>query len=763
VLDSLVEAVRGAAAFASGDNAAPCVILWTDPDQSWVECLPAFKEALPELYVLGSYVPAERVGPAIWLRCVEAKVLDAQPTEGRIPVFYLPGVSRQLLREAETCPSLLQPLVELQYRGVVWYHPNGKDWTPAAFLSYYLGPKVAQDQATADALRRALPTLLKEKVVELPEHQIDADFLNSLLTPDLPAKILSWMSEPPKFKGQGQAGEWDAFCEQCVAEYGFHPERDGELSAAKLLSDRKDKWGKVWSRFKEAPRRYPGVRSLLLKLAPAELAFDAEPYAGENDRQEDELRQALLSLADNNSSEAGEAIVELERQHKHRRNWVWAELGYSQLALALEHLALLAEFSRTPLAGASSAELAELYVRTGWRADAAALAALACCSSVGHEEPVCTAVRAVYLHWLDESARNLQRLASADTEAVKPRLLHPESSAGRVVLFADGLRLDVGQRLAGALKADGLDVSLEWDWAPFPGVTATAKPYVVPLATQFTGSEDSADFAVSIDAEGKKWTQDRFTALLEQAGITVLRGADSGDPTVSAWVEAGSLDVHGHNEGWKFARNVEREIGDLTARIKAFLDAGWREVVVVTDHGWVVMPDGLPKVELPKFLVESRWGRCAALKQTTATDLPVLPWHWRAEIQVASPPGVGCFVAGMEYAHGGISVQEMVVPRLTVRRTVAGVQVKLADMKWVGLRCRVAVQPPIAGQRVDIRTRAADAATSRVEGAEPRQTGADGTVSLPMADNRDEGTAAFVVLLADDGRVLDLKNTVIGG
>jgi hypothetical protein len=55
------------------------------------------------------------------------------------------------------------------------------------------------------------------------------------------------------------------------------------------------------------------------------------------------------------------------------------------------------------------------------------------------------------------------------------------------------------------------------------------------------------------------------------------------------------------------------------------LDTGWQEVVVVTDHGWLLMPGGLPKVDMPKFLTSTRWGRCAAL-QTSAEPASV-PRH----------------------------------------------------------------------------------------------------------------------------------------
>ena len=54
---------------------------------------------------------------------------------GRVPILYLPGVSRQDLRAGGDCPLDLQPLIELQYRGAVWHQRNGRDWTVEAFLT----------------------------------------------------------------------------------------------------------------------------------------------------------------------------------------------------------------------------------------------------------------------------------------------------------------------------------------------------------------------------------------------------------------------------------------------------------------------------------------------------------------------------------------------------------------------------------------------------------------------------------------------------
>ena len=117
------------------------------------------QERLP-LFVLGKYSPDEHTGPAYWLRCIIARTIPhpGLPAE-KVPVLYLPGYSRQDMRALETCPVELQPLAELQYRGVLWSQKNGRDWTVNAFLQSRdggLGIRVEGDQGTREALQRSL-------------------------------------------------------------------------------------------------------------------------------------------------------------------------------------------------------------------------------------------------------------------------------------------------------------------------------------------------------------------------------------------------------------------------------------------------------------------------------------------------------------------------------------------------------------------------------------------------------------------------------
>jgi hypothetical protein len=765
----LARRVRAAGAYTVGDQTPPAAILWPDGERRWDGVLSDLKALIPELYSLGAIAPEERTGPAIWPRCIEARTAEPAPPTGRTPIFYLPGVSRQDLRAVEECPSELEPLVELQFRGAVWSHPNGRDWTPIAFLTSAHGGlslEVLGDPDTAAALDRSLAEVLKERLADLAGEKLDAQFLNRLLAPDPPVEILRWMNDPAAARKRKGDFEWQAFCAQCVADYRLHPEKDGELRAAELMGNRTGEWGKVWKRFAEAPSRYPGVVVLLERAAPATdglLALDREYWPTNNARDEAALAKALLGLKDTRAAEAAKAILELERMHGCRRQWVWREVGRAPLAVALEHLSLLATLTPKALAAADAAGMAEQYVQSGWETDGAAMAALAAGNTPETDDAVATAVRALYLPWVDASARNLQHFALQSPTSMTPRLGPAEATDGRVLLFVDGLRFDLAHRLARHLKPMGIQPQVEWDWAAFPTVTPTGKAAVSPMASVLTGGGPEEEFAPSVATTGQRWTSDRFLAFLKEQGVQNLQGRDCGQTSGRAWAEVGSLDSRGHNEGVKTAKTLDQGVRDIASRIQELLDAGWREIVVVTDHGWLLVPGGLPKVALSHFIVEHRWGRCAAMKTTGITDLPMLPWHWNPGVTIATPPGAGCFRAGLEYTHGGVSAQESVVPRLTIRAgmTASG-QARISAVKWVGLRCRVSVQHAMPGMKADVRGRPADARSSKIEGGQPREIGSDGTVSLPVGDDRETGNAAVIVLLGPDGTPAQTVPTVIG-
>ena len=769
VVERLKASLEAASAHNPSDAEKPVAVLWTDRDSQWRPILARLRVLMPQLLTLGAYEPEDRTGPSIWLRCVVDRVLELpRLASGTTPVVYLPDVSRQALGSAEACPSDLKPLVELQYRGTCWTQKNGRDWTVEAFMvsdNGGLGLDVAQDAVTRQSMLSALPELATTSIRLLEDRRLEANDFDALFSDDSVRDLLLWLSDPESALAGWEPGRRSAFTSRCKSDFGFDPDKDGALVAADRLGRREGSWGTVWSRFAESPVLYPDLPELLHKAMPNDL-FVEQPssWPQNNVKGEAELRRALLALEGKAPFAAREEVIELEKTHGPRREWVWAKLDLAPLANALMHLAEVAERTSRELGGVSPAEMAAQYAAGAWTIDAAALSSFAEVSSSADTNAVSRALNAIYRPWLDAAARHLQALADQD-----PLPRHGEQDAddvrvdsGAVIFFADGLRLDVSQRLVEHLKSKGRAVEMSTRWAAHPTVTATAKPAVSPVSEHFLGASLGAEFQIVTADVERPLSTDRFRKLLDASGHQYLTADDTGDPSGRAWTEYGNLDKLGHSLQAKLAARIDEQIALLLERIEFLLDAGWREIRVVTDHGWVWLPGGLPKVDLPKYLTQSRWARCAAIEGGSTVQVPTVPWYWNAAERVAVGPGIACFGAGNEYAHGGLSLQESLIPvlRVTAGAVSATAGASITSVNWVGLRCRVRIDPARPGLSVDLRTRVNDADSSA---SELRQVDAEGAASLLVADDELEGTPAAVVVLDTGGQVIARQSTIIGG
>jgi hypothetical protein len=324
------------------------------------------------------------------------------------------------------------------------------------------------------------------------------------------------------------------------------------------------------------------------------------------------------------------------------------------------------------------------------------------------------------------------------------------------------LRYDVGRQLAARLTARGKTIAEQHHTVALPSVTPTAKPAISPVAGLLAGTEAGEDFLPGVAPEGKPLTVDRFRRLLEHVGVQFLSPTEVGQPSGQGWTEFGNLDATGHAEGAAMARRIPELLTAVVQRIEGLLDAGWNEVRVVTDHGWLLLPGGLPKAELPLYLTKTRWRRCAVIHDHATVDLPQFGWFWNPAVRMVSPRGIDCFLAGEEYTHGGLSLQECVVPQVVVaaphRVTVS---VTIEWVKWSGLRCRVKLSGEFGGCRVDLRDRAGDAHSSIVSSKPVEE---DGSVSLVMNPDRDDcvGEAKTLVVLDAAGLVVARQAVTVG-
>ena len=765
VIDALIRSLARATDHNKSEQFAPAVVLWTDKDAQWEKIIPALHNSLPQILTFGKYDAASLTGPSIWLRTMIAHGLrEATWSSDTVPIIYLPKVSRQELRAVEECPKELQPLAELQYRGVYWTQGNAKDWTVLAFLQSKdggLGLDMARDAETHQAMMRALPNLLSLPVIELNGKHLDAAYFDSLLQPDPIRDLLNWLNNPQGQKSRMAESEWSAFSNICHKDYGFNPDKDGQYVAAQKLGSLKGNWPKVWKRFSEAPKQYTELPELLRKAKPDradDLFARSEMWPQDNEREEEELRQSLLLLKGLQPPTAGARIAELEQRHGKRRDSVWAKLDQAPLANALLFLSKLAIVVVEPIGG-DLLTVVNRYVMEGWRADAAVLDALATIriSNQKNVEAVNVVINTLYRPWLEESTNHFQTLFEKEKPQPKSKVV---AEKGCCIFFADGLRFDVGQKLKFAMQKTGLTIDESWDWVPVPSVTPTAKPRVSPLADLLAGTESDDEFRPRVSASGKPLTIDVFRNALANEGYQVLDETDVGDPSGKAWTEYGHLDAHGHQEQWKLAWRIEEEVQLILARLKTLFEAGWKEIKIVTDHGWLLLPGGLPKMTVPAYLAQTRWGRCAMLKEKATVDLTQLPWYWNTSMNVAIAPGIHVFKGGLDYAHGSLSLQECVIPQFVVRAPKGiSVQAKIVTVKWRGLRCDVSVEPSASGLTIDIRTKPADTESTIV--TEPKFV-AEGRASLLVKQPELEGHAATVVLLDSEGTVIHKTLTTVG-
>lgn len=138
--------------------------------------------------------------------------------------------------------------------------------------------------------------------------------------------------------------------------------------------------------------------------------------------------------------------------------------------------------------------------------------------------------------------------------------------------------------------------------------------------------------------------------------------------------------------------HLNAELDALVERLQSLLAAGWTHLRIITDHGWLLLPGGLPKVEMPHYLVASKWSRCATIRGESATAVPEYGWFWNQAVRIAIPHGIGAFTMGNTYAHGGLSPQECITPDLRIERTA----VERVFIKDVLTALDVSINSPIS-------------------------------------------------------------------
>ncbi|MDP9316741.1 MAG: protein kinase [Chloroflexota bacterium] len=251
------------------------------------------------------------------------------------------------------------------------------------------------------------------------------------------------------------------------------------------------------------------------------------------------------------------------------------------------------------------------------------------------------------------------------------------------ILFIDALRYDLGSVLAehvntqeGAVRA-----SVSPARAPLPSITALGMGMALPLREQdvqadiVNGSWQLVDTIsgtnLSIAETRRTWLQaqgvvraDDFLTVMDIVSGHVPEPAKG---RTRLFIADNSIDRLGHDD------ELERmgssiPLDRYQIAITALRNAGWRRILIVTDHGFIHWPGGAEK-HVPVPLSGAAYRSRRTLAYAPHIELgDSHAWSPGNKWKVLPARGASCWSAygGLGYFHGGASLQEMIIPCLHI-------------------------------------------------------------------------------------------------
>jgi PglZ domain len=297
------------------------------------------------------------------------------------------------------------------------------------------------------------------------------------------------------------------------------------------------------------------------------------------------------------------------------------------------------------------------------------------------------------------------------------------------VVAVDAMGYEIGVELADRLSRSG-EVKLRAAIAALPSITPIGMAAILPgAAASFSIAQRNGKLGASIGddflpdlASRQKHLQAQVPGVVDLTLDEVLTWTKATKTKVAGaqivFVRSTEIDAAGENTENRYARRImEGIVGDVARCLLKLASAGIENAVVTADHGHLyfaaereeamrISSPGGDQVDLHRRCWVGRGGstppgtvRIAGAKLGYVTDLDVVV-----------PKSVSVFKSGgdLAYHHGGASLQELVIPVITVhmRPGTGPVEKKAVTVKF-----------------------AADAITNRIFSIEV--TGADGLFAQP--------------------------------
>ncbi|MFC2037954.1 PglZ domain-containing protein, partial [Chloroflexota bacterium] len=260
-----------------------------------------------------------------------------------------------------------------------------------------------------------------------------------------------------------------------------------------------------------------------------------------------------------------------------------------------------------------------------------------------------------------------------------------EQKRPTAILVLDALRYDLGCALADRINhQEGTSrAKVSSAHTALPSITPLGMALALPISEaqleadlvggKWQVRDKERDANLSTAAARRAWWLEQggvaAEALLEMSAVlnTEVPAPDKGRTCLI--VHDAAIDTLGHDDQLE-AQGTSAVLDRYLSAVERLRIAGWLRILVVTDHGYIHWPvseekNAPPPLATPEPTYSSRRALVYPAQVTFAGPQGLAPGgRWR----VAVPYGAASFRAygGLGYFHGGASLQEWVIPCLTV-------------------------------------------------------------------------------------------------
>ena len=355
--------------------------------------------------------------------------------------------------------------------------------------------------------------------------------------------------------------------------------------------------------------------------------------------------------------------------------------------------------SREVPALTSVADLMHWYTEHGWRADSAfreaEYARVTSGASLDRLDDIYHDLRGRYETWLDEVlSASSDAMQNVDVDPSRmQRSIHSrhvaKSTGPTAYILVDALRYELGRDLADRLATVNAEVSLDAALGTAPSITPVGMAAVLPGADlAFEVDLTDADrLHVKVGGHSMKGVPDRVKRIEHAHGkvvdIELDRLAQISNKELKrkianatlVLVRSTEIDTDGESDqlaaSWG---SFDTTLNVLHTAVARLLTAGIGRVVITSDHGFLAVRrlGAHRRIDKPPTghgeLHRRAWIGKGGKATESTVKVPLASFGVSGGLDIITPRGLGVFTSGggLQFFHGGLSPQELIVPVITI-------------------------------------------------------------------------------------------------